>query len=365
MTFVAGVIGQPVEELDTPALVLDLPTMESNINRMVSVFKEAGVGWRPHTKGIKTPAIAHRLLAAGALGVTCAKVSEAEVMAQGGIRDILIANQIVGPKKTARLASLCRYADPIATVDSVENVRELDLAAQAWGVRLRVMIEVNVGAERCGVEPGEPVVALAKEVASRKGLRLVGLMTWESHTIKVPMEHRMEAIERALSKVLDSAAACRAAGIPVEIINCGGTPDYWMACKVKGVTEIEAGGGIFGDRFYVSCGADHPMALTVHSTVVSRPTPCRVVTDAGQKSMTDKPVAPWPRGFEGVERIFLSMEHGQFELGAPSATPRIGERVVWEPGYADLTLTMHDVLYGIRDGIVEAVWPILGRGKIQ
>jgi len=359
-------IGHPAAELETPALLLDLGIMESNIARMARVFKDAGVKWRPHTKGIKIPAVAHRLLAAGAIGVTCAKVSEAEVMAAAGVRDILIANQVVGPQKTLRLAALCREADPIALVDSSENVRELDGAARRMDVRLRVVIEVNCGLDRCGVEPGEPVVKLAGEIANCHNLRFAGVMTWEGHTLRVPLEQRAPTVEASLRLLTASADACRAAGFPVDIVNCGGTGDYWLSAKVKGVTENEAGGGVFGDRYCQAKGADHPIGLTILSTVISRPTPTRVVTDAGRKAMMlEDHGEPWPKNLSGVKGVRISSEHGQFDLEAASVSPRIGEKQEWLVAYGDMTLFLHDVLYGVRGGIVETAWPILGRGKIQ
>jgi D-serine deaminase-like pyridoxal phosphate-dependent protein len=366
MSSIWDAIGQSVAELETPALLVDLDIMESNIARMARVFKEAGVKWRPQTKGIKIPAIAHKLLAAGAIGVTCAKVSEAEVMAAAGIRDILIANQVVGLQKTLRLAALCKYADPVATVDSPENVRELDAAARRMGVRLRVVIEVDCGVDRCGVKPGEPVVKLAQEITNCSNLRFAGLMTWEGHTLQVPLEHKARAVEESLRLLTDSADACRAAGMPVDIVNCGGTGNYWLSAYVKGVTENEAGGGVFGDRYYQSKGADHPIGLTVLSTVISRSTPTRVVTDAGRKAMMlDDHGEPWPKNSEGVKGVRISAEHGQYELETGAASPRIGEKLEWLVAYGDMTLFLHDMLYGVRGGIVETVWPILGRGKIQ
>jgi D-serine deaminase-like pyridoxal phosphate-dependent protein len=366
MSSIWDAIGQPVTELDTPALLVDLDIMEANIDRMACVFKQAGVNWRPHTKGIKIPAIAHKLLAAGAIGVTCAKVSEAEVMGAAGIRDILIANQVVGPQKTLRLAALCKQADPIATVDSSENVRELDAAARRMGVHLRVVIEVDCGLDRCGVKPGEPVVKLAQEIVNSPNLKFVGLMTWEGQTLRVPVEQKQRAVEESLGLLTDSAGACRKAGIQVDIVNCGGTGNYWLSAKVKGVTENEAGGGIFGDRYCQSKGADHPIGLTVLSTVISRPNPTRVVTDAGRKAlMLDDHGEPWPKNSQGVKSVRISAEHGQYELEVASPSPHIGDKLEWLVAYGDMTLFLHEVLYGVRRGMVEAVWPILGRGKIQ
>jgi D-serine deaminase-like pyridoxal phosphate-dependent protein len=359
-------VGRSIAELETPALLVELDVMEANIARMASCFKGAGVKWRPHSKGIKVPAIAHRLLEAGAVGITCAKVSEAEVMAASGIRDILIANQVVGPYKTARVAALCRYADPIATVDSIENVRELDVAARHINARVRVVIEVNCGMNRCGVEPGAPVVALAKQIECCGGLRFAGLMTWEGHALRLPLEDRAGAVNAALALLVDTAAQCRAAGLPVDIVNCGGTGDYEMSARVDGVTENQAGGGIFGDRFYQAKGIMHPMALTVLATTVSRPTPTRIVTDAGRKAMmVDDHGEPCPKGVDGVAAVRISAEHGVYEVRTPSPTPRIGDKIEWYVGYGDMTVFLHDQLHGVRGGVVEAIWPILGRGKIQ
>ncbi|MCX6022868.1 MAG: alanine racemase [Chloroflexi bacterium] len=174
-----GVVGLPKEALDTPALLVDLDVMEQNIERIARVCREAGVQWRPHTKGQKIPAIAHMEIAAGAVGVTCAKLSEAEVMAAAGIRDILIANQIVGEQKILRLVNLRRPADVIVSVDNADNVAALDAAARAKGVRLRVVVEVNTGMDRAGVEPGDPVVEMARRISQCDGFVFAGVMGWE------------------------------------------------------------------------------------------------------------------------------------------------------------------------------------------
>src|SRR5258706_3714454 len=175
-----SLIGQPKAALDTPALLVDLDVMEANMARIVDVCRAHGVGWRPHSKAHKTPEIAKMQIAAGAIGVPCAKLGEAEVMAATGIRDILIANQIVGPIKVSRLLQLADHADPIVCVDSIENLIELDAAFRNASKRVRVAIEVNIGMNRAGVEPGSPVVAFAREIASRPGLRFVGVAGWGS-----------------------------------------------------------------------------------------------------------------------------------------------------------------------------------------
>ncbi len=360
-------VGSRVTDLDTPALIVDLDILEGNIERMAGTFREYGVGWRPHTKAIKIPAIAHKLLAAGAHGVTVAKLSEAEVMAAAGIRDILITGPVVGPKKVARLACLASYADPIAVVDSIDHVEMLDRAGREYGVRLRTVVEVDIGLQRVGTQPGAPTVALAIEVDRREGVRFVGLMAWEGHAIRVtPEEEKVRLIEAAVGSLLDTAEQCRAAGLPVEIVSCGGTGTYPFSSRVRGVTEIEAGGGIYGDLVYRrQMNIDHPMAMTVLATVISRAAPTRIVTDAGFKSLGTASALPEPKGIDGVKAAKFSAEHGTIELEAPNDTVRVGDKLEWYVGYTDNTVILHDTLYGVRKGIVEVAWPIVGRGKLQ
>jgi D-serine deaminase-like pyridoxal phosphate-dependent protein len=367
---VTGVeVGRPVPELDTPALLVDLDRLEHNIATMRRIIvSEAGVGWRPHTKAIKTPALARRLLDAGAFGVTCAKLGEAEVLAAAGIRDILIANEIVGPAKMRRLAALRRLADPIVAVDCEAHVAALEAAARAGDTTLRVVIEVNIAMNRAGVEPGDPVVELSRRIVDRKGLRFAGLMGWEGGRlagIADPVQKR-QAIEAAVGRLTASAASCRAAGLPVDIVSCGGTGTYWITARLPGVTEVQAGGGIFGDVHYrKDYGVEHEYAVTILTTVVSRPTPTRLVCDAGWKSMAVYPTMPEPLNLGGVARVSLSAEHATIELAEPAAVPRVGDRVEFVPGYTDSTIFLHDELHGVRDGRVEATWPIAGRGKTQ
>ena len=365
----AGMIGRPRQDLDTPALVVDLEKLERNIATMRRIIvAEAGIGWRPHTKAIKTPALARKLLDAGAFGVTCAKLGEAEVLAEAGIRDIFIANQIVGVTKMTRLATLCRQADPIVAVDCEEHLRALDAVARGAGTTLRVVIEVDVAMNRAGVEPGEPVVALARRARSCRGLWFAGLMAWEGGRIAGipdPVQKR-QAVETAVGRLTASAELCRTAGLSVEIVSCGGTGTYWIAATLPGVTEVQAGGGIFGDVHYrKDYGVDHEYALTILTTVVSRPTPTRIVCDAGWKSMAVYPTLPEPLNVGEVKRVNLSAEHATIELAEPRPAPAIGDRVEFVPGYCDSTVFLHDQLHGIRHGQVEVTWPLLGRGKTQ
>lgn len=360
-------VGQPKLALDTPALLVDLPTMDRNIARMANTFRAAGVHWRPHVKGLKTPILAHKLLAAGAIGVTCAKLGEAEVMAAAGIRDILISNQIVGPQKIARLVNLLPHADVIVAVDSRENVVALDRAARDKGVRLRVVIEVDSGMHRAGVEPGEPTVEFGRFVHQHEGLRLVGVMSWEGHTARIPdLTEKRAAVEHAVGILTSTAAACRSVGLPIEIVSCGGTGTYPITAAIRGVTEIQAGGGVFGDVYYRKrMGIDHEYALTVLTTITSRPTPTRIICDAGKKTMSSDASVPEPLFPLPLTSVGLSAEHARIELSEPDTTLRVGDKLEFVVGYSDTTVCLHDEIYGIRDGRVEAIWPILGRGKLR
>jgi D-serine deaminase-like pyridoxal phosphate-dependent protein len=365
----ATTAGLPKTALDTPALIVDLDALDRNIARMAETFRRAGVGWRPHTKGQKVPALAHRLLAAGAFGVTCAKVSEAEIMAAAGIRDILIANEVIGEQKVRRLANLCTQADVISAVDSPVGIQQLDQAAAEAGTRPRVLVEVDTGMGRCGVTPGQAVVDLARRVVDAPHLRFAGVMGWEGHcaTIADPDEKR-QAVVTAVGKLTDSADRCRAAGLPVEIVSCSGTGTYQIAASLPGVTEVQAGGGAFGDVHYRDdFHVDHECALTVLTTVVSRPNSRLIVTDGGFKTFGLYRCDPEPLGIPrpSIERFALSAEHGRVFLTEPNEQLKVGDLLEFIVGYSDSTVYLHDTLFGVQDGIVRVAWPIAGRGKLQ
>ncbi|NKB70070.1 MAG: DSD1 family PLP-dependent enzyme [Candidatus Latescibacteria bacterium] len=361
-------IGQPVHALDTPVLLLDLDILESNILRMAdTIITQGQKGWRPHTKGMKTPALAHKLLAAGAHGVTCAKLGEAEVMAAAGIADILVANQVVAPQKITRLVNLRRHADVKVAVDSRENADALDRAALDKGVVLNVLIEVDTGMERAGTLPGAPTLALARHIHACKGLHLAGLMTWESHVIRIKdLDEKKAAVDRALTDFTDTAQQCREEGIPIDIVSCGGTGTYQISAFQPGITELQAGGGIYGDAVYhYQFGVEHPFALTVRTTVTSRPAPDRVICDAGKKTMTGDAELPRPIGLPPVKNVSLSAEHGVVLLEEASDTPRVGDQFELVVGYSDTTVVLHDYLFGVREGVVETIWPLWGRGRLH
>ncbi|MFO8061131.1 MAG: DSD1 family PLP-dependent enzyme [Bacillota bacterium] len=359
-------VGAAVNEVDTPALMVNLDVLEGNIEKAAAFFRDLEVGWRPHTKGQKVPAIAHREIEAGALGITCAKLEEAEVMVAAGIKSVLIANQVVGPYKTRRLASLCRQAEVMAAVDSLENARQLDEAGRDKGVRVPVLVEVDIGMNRCGTQPGEATVQLSEQIHRMRGLRYRGVMGWEGHARRfTDPDERKSVCEESIGLLVRSAQLCRQCGLPVEIVSCGGTGTQEFSSRVPGITEIQAGGIIFNDMYYSSLDLQHDFALTVMSTVISRPDARRIVTDSGKKAMSSDTAVPRPIGVEGIESVRFSAEHGVITVHEPVERPGIGDRLEWIIGYGDTTVSLHDEMYGVRDGRVEVVWPIWGRGKIR
>ena len=353
------------QDLDTPALLVDLDRVERTVSEMAAFFRGHGVGWRPHTKGQKVPEIAHMEIEAGALGITCAKLGEAEVMADAGVRDILIANQVVGRQKAERLAALLDRADVVVAVDSVANGEELGAAAHARGKRLRAIVEVDNGMQRAGVPPGEPTLELARRLSALPGLRFCGVMAWEAHCLGRPMDERRRCCEEAVGALVATARQCREAGLDADIVSCGGTGTFRITAGIEGVTEIQAGGGIFSDVLYESWGVDHPLALTVMSTVTSRPIPQRIITDAGRKAMSMDIATPRPIGLENVEKVALSAEHGVVTLSQPNTSLEVGDKLEWVVGYGDTTVFLHDEMVATRGDRVEATWPVLARGKIK
>src|SRR3954467_2668328 len=297
---VSHLAGADKSAIDTPALFVDLDILEQNIARIADACRKGGINWRPHTKGIKVPQIAKLLIEGGASGITCAKLGEAEGMAAHGFSDILIANQIVGPQKIARLVALRRSCDIVVAVDNRENVAAIADAARAAGVTIRLVIEVDMGMKRAGVEPGEACVSLAQFIAKQNGVRFAGLMGWEGQTAGiVDAQEKTAAVIAAVKGIAKTAEMCRNAGLAVDIVSCGGTGTYWVTAEQPGITEIEAGGGVFCDVHYREhFGVAHPYALTVITSVSSRPTPTRIVCDAGKKTMSSDAAVPAPIGLD-------------------------------------------------------------------
>lgn len=360
-----SVIGLSKTTIDTPALLVELDILAQNIKRIADVCSASGVHWRPHIKGQKVIEIAKMQMDAGAIGVTCAKLGEAEVMAAAGIDDILIANQIAGSTKIERLMMLLPHAHVMVAVDNFDNIADLGAAAAARNLTLGVLIEIDIGMKRAGLLPGDAAVAMARRIHEEKGLRFKGLMAWEGHTVRIAnLAEKQRAVQVAVGSLVAIANAIRTAGIPVDIVSCSGTGTYALSAPIAGVTEIQAGGGVFSDIVYrKQYNIDHPYALTVLATVSSRPTSQRIVCDCGKKSMSADAAMPEPVGIAHVSSMRLSAEHAIIELSAPNDKIKVGDTIEFVVGYSDTTVHLHEDMYAIRGGKVEAVWPISARGK--
>ena len=361
------IIGRNWHEVDTPALLLNLDALDRNIRRMADFFAAlpaGSAGLRPHTKTHKTPIIARKQIEAGAIGVTCAKVGEAEVMVAGGISDILIANEIVGPTKVARLMALARHARLTIAVDDPTNLAELSAAAQAFDATVGVLVEVNVGMDRCGVEPGEPALALARRVLETRGLSFRGLMGYEGHAVLNPDRARREAAcQAAMKLLLDTKDYLVAGGVAVEVVSGGGTGTYDITGRLAGMTEVQAGSYATMDSSYGRLELPFEPALTILATVISRPAKGRAILDCGIKAMSPDFGVPQPRNLSSARVTKLSEEHARLDLDDNGPDLRPGDKIEIIPTHGCTTINLHDRFFGTRGDLVETVWEIAGRGR--
>ncbi len=356
-------VGHSKWELDTPALLIDLDKLERNIAAMASRCEENGVDWRPHTKGHKNPAIAHACIEAGAIGVTCAKLGEAEVMAAAGIRDILVANEVVGDQKVRRLAGVQRRSSVMCAVDDPFHIQQIGSAATDAGVSVRVLVDVDVGMNRCGVPPGAPAADLAEQAEATDGIAFAGIMGYEGHAMKLPDNEKKAEVERDSAMLRDTIEDIQSRGLKVGIVSAGGTGTLSFTPQQEGVTEIQAGGGVLMDTVYRDVlNVPHlECALGLLVTVISHATPERAVIDAGRKTM--HPAVEFVDQ-DDVEMGGLSAEHGNLKVG-PNANLKVGQKLELTSGYGDDTIFLHNEVYGIRNDHVEVVWDIPGRGKLH
>ncbi|MBI4638538.1 MAG: DSD1 family PLP-dependent enzyme [Candidatus Rokubacteria bacterium] len=361
------------DEIPTPALLLDLARFERNLERMAAHVRRAGKHLRPHAKTHKCPEIARRQVAAGALGVACAKLGEAEVMARAGIRGLLITTEIVPPAGLARLVRLLGEApETLVVVDHPENARELGRAAAAGGVVANVLVDVDVGNRRTGVAPGASTVELAREVAAHRSLRLRGLQGYAGQCAHVVgWEARRAASRAAMASLMETRGLLEAAGLPVEIVAGGSTGTYDIDVELPGLTELQSGSYCVMDLDYRRIGGrsgdaltDFEMALTVVTTVISVPAADRAVVDAGFKSFaTDRPFPPEAVERPGIEYGWAGDEHGRLTLRDPDRPVRLGERIEFFPPHCDPTINLYDRVWAVRGSEVEGVWEITARGR--
>lgn len=347
-----------IAELETPVPIVDIDKLQTNITRLQAYLDQHGIINRPHIKTHKIPEIARMQVDAGAAGITCQKVSEAEVMADAGFNDIFIPYNILGERKLARLMALARRATISVTADSAFTVSGYASATQQAGLTLTVLIECDTGLHRCGVQTPQEAADLARLIHAAPSLHFGGLMTY-------PTSDTTDAF------IEETRALLAPDGIPLERVSGGGTPTMWQSHLHPAVTEHRAGIYVYGDRLTLRAGSVtlDTCALRVHATVVSRPTADRGVLDAGSKSLSSD-----LHGLDGYGYICeypeakiygLSEEHGHVDFSACARKPEIGERVSIIPNHCCTVTSMFDEVVGMRGDQVEVVWKVAARGTVR
>jgi D-serine deaminase-like pyridoxal phosphate-dependent protein len=347
-----------VDKLDTPVAIVDLDKLEANITRFQRYLDEHGIANRPHIKTHKIPEIAHMQLKAGAVGITCQKIGEAEVMAQAGIPDIFLPYNIIGEAKLERLMRLARRVKLSVTADSEFTVRGLSTTAQREGLELPVLVEFDSGGGRCGVQSPQATADLARIIARSPGLRFGGLMTYPTN-------------QNTAGFVRETKALLQSDGLEVERVSGGSTPGMWQAHTHPEVTEHRAGMYIYGDRYTVKCGAMpvEDCSLRVITTVVSRPTADRGILDGGSKTFSSDLLGLEGHGLilEYPEARYYSQseEHGHVDFSPSVRKPEIGERVTVIPNHCCVVSNLFNQIVGVRGDKVEVIWPVAARGALQ
>jgi 3-hydroxy-D-aspartate aldolase len=364
-----AVPGMEVADVDTPALLLDLDALEANIAKMAAALRGSAVRLRPHAKVHKCPEIARRQIEAGAVGVCCQKASEAEAMVAGGIADVLIANEVVGARKLARVAALARKARVSICVDDAGNAAELERAARHAGVRLDVLIELDVGARRCGVAPGE-ALKLARVVNRFEHLRLAGLQSYHGSAQHVrSIAERRDAIARSCERLRVARDSLLESGLACETVTGGGTGTFVFEQESGLYTEVQPGSYVFMDADYDRNAWEgfprFEQSLHVWTTVMSvAAARDRVVVDAGLKAHSVDSGMPVVADRSDLRYTRASDEHGVIEGDWSHAMPSLGDTLRLVPGHCDPTVNLYDWLVCVRRGVVEAVWPISARGAV-
>jgi D-serine deaminase-like pyridoxal phosphate-dependent protein len=346
-----------IDELETPVPVVDMDRLESNIRRLQAYLDEHQIANRPHIKTHKIPAIARMQMDAGAVGITCQKVSEAEVMADAGFDDIFIPYNIMGESKLKRLMSLATRLNVSVTADSAYTVRGLSAAAQQAGLLLTVLIECDIGLNRCGVQSPHEAAELGRLIGSLPHLHFGGLMAF-------PMNEELDDFVRETRSLLNEDR------LPIERVSGGGTPGMWRAHTHPELTEYRAGIYVYGDRLSLRSGAVtlDTCALKIHATVVSRPTSDRGILDAGSKTLSSD-----LHGLDGYGYICeypeakisaLSEEHGHVDFSACACKPEIGERVNIIPNHCCMVTSLFDEVIGVRGDHVEETWQVAARSAV-
>jgi 3-hydroxy-D-aspartate aldolase len=365
-------IGAPLSEVDTPALIVDLDALERNLATLPRKLADRAVKLRPHSKTHKSPIIALKQMALGAVGVCCQKVGEAEILVEGGVPDVLIANEVVGPAKLRRLAALAHTARIAVCVDDPGNIADLEDAAAEFDAQITVLVEIDVGNRRCGVAPGRAASDLAQIVSASKHLRFDGLQAYHGSAQHLRgFDERRSAIDQATGLARETKAMIEAAGIACPRITGAGTGSFAFEAASGLYTELQCGSYVFMDADYNrnldQAGKATPefeQSLYVWATVMSRPAADRAIVDAGLKAFSVDSGMPVLPDFPEAVLARASDEHGRIDIKGKLAGLEIGEKIRLIPGHCDPTMNLYDWYIGIRRQRVECIWPVAARGAL-
>ena len=360
----ADVIGSPIEDLDTPVLLLDAAVMDRNLNRMAEFFQDRPCQLRPHFKNHKCTRLARRQLEAGsAVGMTCAKVGEAEVLADAGFDDILIANQVVGARKLQRLVRLADLTQVRVAVDHHEQATALSQAAREAGVRIGVLVEVDIGMGRCGLPPGDMVITLAQRVADLPGLQFDGLQAYEGHTVYIEdRAQRREMTSEALQRAVEMRQRLAAAGLTAEVLSAGSSATYDITGTMAGVDELQCGTYATMDCVYQRLVPEFEVAMTVLTRVISRPQPDVGVLDVGVKGGGHEFGLPEIKGYPNAEIPLFKAEEHCVVRQVPQW--RLGQTIELIPSHACTTCNLYRAFHMVENGRVVDIWPIEASGLL-
>jgi D-serine deaminase-like pyridoxal phosphate-dependent protein len=362
-------IGMHISEVDTPALILDLDRFEANLAHLQDLTRASGVRLRPHAKTHKSSRIARLQMEAGAVGVCCQKVSEAEAMVDGGVTDVFVSNEVVGPRKLRRLAALAGRCRLAVAVDALDNVVELAAAVAEAGTQLDVLVERDVGSARCGVRDSAAALALAQAIAAHDQLHFRGLHAYYGGAQHIhDYRERRAAIMGAAEQVRETVEVLEHAGLPVEIVTGAGTGSFPFEIETGLYNEIQAGSYLFMDRSYAAIEdregrktSEFAQSLFILATVMSRPEPDLAVVDAGLKAFSTDSGLPLVSDDEAMVLKRISDEHATISLPSGSSLA-LGQKIRLTPGHCDPTINMHEWYVCIRNDVVVDLWAIDARG---
>ncbi len=355
------------EDLETPVLVIDIDAMERNLAKMMEVLKGSQVRLRPHFKTAKSPALAWKMIDAGAVGVCCAKLSEAEIMANAGIADILLTSEVAGVGKFERLVGLAsQVARFKAVVDSEFAVKGIADVATSRGQTVDLLIEIDVNTGRSGVVSADAALELADLIRDTDGVRLVGLHGYAGHAQVRPEDERSELNPLAMEVLNEAIELLEEHNHELTYVSGGGTGSVALDVDAGVLNEVQAGSFLLMDTAYRDAGVPFENALSCLTTIISRPNEERAVCDAGQKTMSRESGPPEVIGRPGVIYLRGSDEHGSMQVDPAllEAPLNVGDVVRLIPSHICTTINLHDVMVGVRGGVVEAIWPVEARGHV-